>query len=100
MMQLYCGTPDPTPRPQPARPAAAPAHNRKLSGASSLQQVDGTGQRGKEAAQVQLGSGNTADQLGATATPTEQAWLLVDIAISRRDAGDFVARVSFDDEAS
>jgi hypothetical protein len=53
-----------------------------------------------EAAQVQAWSGNTADGLEATAAPTEQAWLMVDIAISRRDDGDFVARVSFDDEAS
>jgi hypothetical protein len=53
-----------------------------------------------EAALVQVSGGNTADRLEATAAPTEQAWLLVDIAISRRPGGDFVARVSFDDDAS
>jgi hypothetical protein len=53
-----------------------------------------------EAAKVQVRSGNTADRLEATAAPTERAWLTVEIAISRREHADFVARVSFDDEAS
>jgi hypothetical protein len=49
---------------------------------------------------VQVRGGNTADRIDATAAPTEHAWLTVDIAISRRAHDDFVARVSFDDEAS
>jgi hypothetical protein len=53
-----------------------------------------------EAATVQVRSGNTAGRLEPTAAPTERAWLAVDIAISSRADGDFVARVSFDDEPS
>jgi hypothetical protein len=49
---------------------------------------------------VDGGNGGTAARIAERPVPSEEAWLSVEIAISRRAGGDFIARVSFDDEAS
>ena len=45
-------------------------------------------------------NGDAAGRLVERPVPSEEAWLSVEIAISRRADGNFVARVSFDEEAS
>lgn len=45
-------------------------------------------------------NGDVAGRLAERPVPSEEAWLSVEIAISRRADGNFVARVSFDEEAS
>jgi hypothetical protein len=63
--------------------------------------VDGRTAHGADGgSQVQVLSGNTADRIEPTPTHGEEAWLAVEIAITRCADDEFVARVSFEDEAS
>jgi hypothetical protein len=80
----------------------SPRRQRKLRAGRALEVVRGHKCRAlrKGDGDMDVGNGDTAARLAPRPVPSEEAWLAIEIAISRFADGSFVARVSFDEDAS